>query len=104
MMQLRKLKSLQILALRLNHIATTRKNEMAIELINKNFELKETQFKYDPSKKRLSETEILGLKGQKVILLDDYSELVLIKNGGSRIKYYTLFSNLIWPNGKRKAI
>lgn len=68
---------------------------MKIELVSKEFKLKETQFQIDPFKNELSETEILGLKGQSVILIDLCDDLAMVRNDRTNWpNYYTLWSNL----------
>lgn len=72
---------------------------MNIELINKEFILKETQYTlehdYEGMKSRLSAHNYLGRKGQRVDLVDVLDDLAIVRNAGSSISYYTLYSNLI---------
>lgn len=89
---------MQRLQKKVNHIATTRlfneRDRMKIELTNKEFKLKETQFRYDHSKGRLSDSDFLGVAGQKVILIDIWDDLAIVNNKDGSINYYTLYSNL----------
>lgn len=67
---------------------------MKIELINKEFKLKETQYILEHHSQKLSTHNHLGVKGQKVTLIDIFNDLALVRDKEKSINYYTLYSNL----------